>query len=275
MKGRYCTAILFTAAALLFIPISGHSKNADNSPVRPDRQSQAPQLNSNHIYLIHQGDTLTRIARVFKITPASLMYANELRSTTIRIGQRLKIPVPQAAEANAEPSKSMEALHVLLYAPAFPRISSPAVRGEDLDPADDKPMRVRLVEAGFRWIGVRYRRQGGSEKSGFDCSGMVKSLFSKFHIELPRTSREQFKQGEKVDRDKLEAGDLVFFSSGGKSPTHVGIYIGDNKFLHAAIKARQVIVSDLDKLWYAMRYLGARRIRELWGEQPGSDAKAN
>jgi cell wall-associated NlpC family hydrolase len=59
-------------------------------------------------------------------------------------------------------------------------------------------------------------------------------------------------------------GDLVFFSSGGTHPTHVGIYVGDDKFLHAAVKARQVIVSDLNKFWYTMRYLGARRIADLW-----------
>jgi cell wall-associated NlpC family hydrolase len=132
-------------------------------------------------------------------------------------------------------------------------------------------MRLQLVEAGFKLIGVRYRRSGGSEKTGFDCSGLVKNLFSKFNIELPRTSREQFKQGEKVDRDKLEAGDLVFFSSGGSHPTHVGIYIGNDKFIHAARKARQVMVSDLNKIWYTMRYLGARRISDLWGDDPDPD----
>ena len=116
-------------------------------------------------------------------------------------------------------------------------------------------------------LGVRYRLSGGSEKSGFDCSGLVKRLFSKFDIELPRTSREQFMQGEKVDRDKLEIGDLVFFSSGGDQPTHVGVYVGNDKFLHAARKARQVIISDFNKIWYTMRYLGARRILDLWWDE--------
>jgi cell wall-associated NlpC family hydrolase len=141
--------------------------------------------------------------------------------------------------------------------------------------SQDEPgsMRSRLVEAGFQMIGVRYRRSGGSEKTGFDCSGLVKSLFSKFNIDLPRSSREQYKQGEKVDRDKLEVGDLVFFSSGGTRPTHVGIYIGNDRFLHAARKARQVMVSDLGKLWYTMRYLGARRIADLWGEEPESNSE--
>ena len=123
-----------------------------------------------------------------------------------------------------------------------------------------------LVEAGFKLLGAKYRFSGLSEKSGFDCSGLVKNLFSKFDIDLPHSSREQFKQGQKVDRDKLEEGDLVFFSSEGKLPNHVGIYIGNDHFLHAARKAKKVIISDLNQLWYAARYLGARRITDLWGE---------
>ncbi len=63
-------------------------------------------------------------------------------------------------------------------------------------------------------------------------------------------------------------GDLVFFSSGGKQPTHVGIYVGDNKLLHAARKARQVVVSDISKIWYTMRYVGARRVMDLWSDEP-------
>ena len=129
----------------------------------------------------------------------------------------------------------------------------------------------------IRKSGIRYRFSGNSEKTGLDCSALVKNLFSKFDIHLPRSSREQFKEGEKIDRDNLQAGDLVFFSSGGKTPTHVGIYLGNNKFLHAARKAKQVIVSDLNKFWYETRYLGARRIMNLWWEEPeaSSDSNAN
>ena len=117
-------------------------------------------------------------------------------------------------------------------------------------------------------LGVRYRYSGTSEKTGLDCSALVRNLFSKFGITLPRSSREQYLQGEKVDRENLQAGDLVFFSSGGKTPTHVGVYLGNNQFLHAARKARQVIVSDLTKIWYDTRYIGARRIKDLWWAGP-------
>jgi len=152
-----------------------------------------------------------------------------------------------------------------------------AVQTKEGDEAEtgNEPARIRLIEAGFKLIGVKYRFSGISEKSGLDCSGLVKTLFSKFNIDLPRSSKEQFRQGEKVRRDQLEAGDLVFFSSGGAQPTHVGIYVGDNKFLHAARKAKRVIVSDLDKIWYTMRYLGARRVADLWADEPDPEQNNN
>ena len=67
-------------------------------------------------------------------------------------------------------------------------------------------------------------------------------------------------------KEDLQKGDLVFFSSSGKTPTHVGIYIGGNQFLHAASRARQVVISDMGRSWYDIRYLGARRIVELWND---------
>ena len=140
--------------------------------------------------------------------------------------------------------------------------------------SETSPTPIRLVQAGFQMIGIRYRF-GGSEKSGIDCSGLVKSLFSKFNIDLPRSSREQFKQGEKVSKDDLKPGDLVFFSSGGNQPTHVGNYVGNNQLLHAARHAGQVVVSDISKIWDTMRYLGARRVMELWGDDPAPESDTN
>ncbi len=272
MKGRYCPAIVLTAVALLFTSIFGFPQNTGSLPkssAEPGKKSvrRIRQLSEDNTYVVRQGDTLTRIARAFKTTPSELMSANTLRTTTIKIGQELRIPVLQPEEGVIEAAQIAESTS----SSSHQTVSAPISSQEDLDKVADtdaEPMRQRLVKAGFEWIGVRYRRSGGSEKSGFDCSGLVKTLFSKFNIELPRSSREQFKQGNKIDKDKLEAGDLVFFSSGGKLPTHVGIYIGNGQFLHAARKARKVIISDLNKLWYAARYLGARRIMDLWWEEP-------
>jgi hypothetical protein len=149
--------------------------------------------------------------------------------------------------------------------------SLPAPEGDPDVESEVQPLRYQLASMGLEFLGVKYRRSGESETSGFDCSGFVKTLFEKFQISLPRSSREQYKVGEKVDKDELEIGDLIFFSSRGKTPSHVGVYIGDDKFLHAALKARRVLISSLTSPWYTKRFLGARRLLDLWKD----DTKAS
>jgi peptidoglycan DL-endopeptidase LytE len=262
MKERSRVAIIFTAIVFMLNVCSGHAKEAGNSVKTnsKSKKSARGKLKDNPAgpYLVRQGDTLNRIASAHRTTVAALKSANNLKSDTIQLGSKLKIP-----SKNASPiaKSKLPDTHLAKELPSQ-FFESAASQTEE---STDQPLKLRLVQAGFQFLGVRYHR-GGSEESGLDCSGLVKTLFSKFNIELPRTSREQYQQGERVDRDKLEKGDLVFFSSGGKRPTHVGIYVGDNKFIHAALKAKQVIVSDLDKIWYSMRYLGARRV--IWGDEP-------
>jgi len=276
MKGRYRAATFFAAFALLFISAIGFAKSSStpeksSSGLKKTKSTSQPasNLNASGIYVVRKGDSLYRIARTYKTTPEALMSDNGLRSSRIKIGQKLQVPVAAvpAAEKNAPKSEPrINPAEALMIAGA-----SQPVNPLQLSESDTQSLRNRLVEAGFQWIGVRYKFSGLSQKSGVDCSGLVKCLFSKFNIDLPRSSREQFKQGERIDRDKLEAGDLVFFSSGGNQPTHVGIYIGNDQFLHAAQKAKKVIVSDLNKFWYKMRYLGARRIMDLWWEDPAGN----
>lgn len=246
MKGRSRIAIFFSIIGLMLVSFLPGYSNTDGT------------------YLVRKGDNLTTIAKKFGTSPAALRAANGLRGSLIRSGQILRIPGLEAA-----PQIEKE---VLSRETASPAVDASVLAALDSKPEEELPTRLRLVKAGFQLLGVRYRFSGLSEKSGLDCSGLVKILFSKFNIDVPRSSREQFKQGQKVDRSELEPGDLVFFSSGGTQPTHVGIYIGDNKFLHAARKAKRVIVSDLNKIWYTMRYLGARRISDLW-EEPATAAE--
>jgi peptidoglycan DL-endopeptidase LytE len=213
-------------------------------------------------YKVRRGDSLFKIAKSFHITSKALKAANNFKSNRLKLGQIINIPVEKVYQAEKpNTAKSQAKL-------AASQASFRAAKPEPDSNTNELPLRERLAEAGFQMLGIRYRFSGNSEKTGLDCSALVKNLFSKFDIHLPRSSREQFKEGEKVDRDNLKVGDLVFFSSGGKTPTHVGVYIGNNKFLHAARKAKQVIVSDLNKLWYETRYLGARRIMNLWWEEP-------
>ena len=277
MKRRSCSAIIPTAVFLLFAASLGYSADANNVPKTPAKQVNikntsvpSSEPNLSRTYVIRKGDSLYRIARTYKTSVEALKASNGLKSTKLKIGQTLSIPGAHSPSPKNELPKDVESASIKNEQSALQYIS----QARSTDPLSDEetgPLRLQLVEAGFKMIGVRYRRSGESPKTGFDCSGLVKNLFSKFNIDLPRSSREQFKQGEKIDRDKLEVGDLVFFSSGGPNPTHVGIYVGNNKFLHAARKARQVMVSDLNKIWYTMRYLGARRIADLWWDETDSD----
>lgn len=115
-----------------------------------------------------------------------------------------------------------------------------------------------LVSSALSLVGTRYTF-GGTNQSGFDCSGFTKYVFSGSGISLPRTSYGQFASGSPVSIDTLQAGDLVFFSTYSKGASHVGIYIGGGRFVHASNPYSGVKVSGLGESYYSSNYLGARR----------------
>jgi len=117
-----------------------------------------------------------------------------------------------------------------------------------------------MVERALSWIGVRYRFGGEDEKKGFDCAGLVRRAFSSI-IDLPRTAASQFREGLVVSREELKPGDLVFFRNTYKRGiSHVGIYVGDGRFVHAASSRRAVVVDRLDAEYYRERFAGGRRV---------------
>lgn len=104
-----------------------------------------------------------------------------------------------------------------------------------------------------------YRKKGNGRK-GFDCSGFTSKIFNEtIGVAIPRSSREQYRIGQPVDPDSLKFGDLVFFKTRRRIPSHVGIYIGDGFFAHASFSIG-VTVSLLESNYYKRRYLGARRV---------------
>jgi cell wall-associated NlpC family hydrolase len=119
-----------------------------------------------------------------------------------------------------------------------------------------------IVENAKQHLGERYV-WGGTKPNAFDCSGYVKYLYEKEGISIPRTAYQQSKVGEYVERDELEKGDLLFFLTDKKRNipiTHVGLYLGDDKFIHAASKKDGVIISSLSKSRYNKIYVKAKRI---------------
>jgi cell wall-associated NlpC family hydrolase len=120
-----------------------------------------------------------------------------------------------------------------------------------------------LILKGLELVGIDYRRGGVNPDSGLDCSGFVQFVFQDALGKLlPRTAREQSKVGDKIDRSELKPGDLVFFNTLRGAFSHVGIYLGDNHFMHAPSTGGEVRVEDMGKNYWVKRYNGARRVVE-------------
>jgi murein DD-endopeptidase len=107
-------------------------------------------------------------------------------------------------------------------------------------------------------IGAPYR-YGGAGPDAFDCSGLVTYAYQRIGISVPRTAAQQFAAATPVPRDALQPGDLVFFRLSGRTVGHVGIYAGDDRFVHAPQSGGEVRIASLDDEWYRRRYAGAGR----------------
>jgi cell wall-associated NlpC family hydrolase len=118
-----------------------------------------------------------------------------------------------------------------------------------------------LLESVDEWYGVRYR-SGGNTKTGVDCSGFTVAVYAAVYgMTLPRVSREQYRLSRKISTTELQEGDLVFFNTNGRGVSHVGVYLGNNKFIHASV-SRGVMVNGLFEPYYLKRYIGAGRYDE-------------
>jgi cell wall-associated NlpC family hydrolase len=119
-----------------------------------------------------------------------------------------------------------------------------------------------LVIQAMGLLGVPYKRGGTSEEKGFDCSGFVRHMYEKsVGLVLPRRAEEQAKVTEEINRSELKPGDLVFFNTLKRTFSHVGIYVGDGKFIHAPRPGKAVQVDDMREAYWQKRFNGARRVQ--------------
>jgi cell wall-associated NlpC family hydrolase len=118
-----------------------------------------------------------------------------------------------------------------------------------------------VILQGLKLVGVRYRFGGNDEDKGLDCSGFVRLVFKdSLGAQLPRTAAEMSQVGQRIDTSQLKPGDLVFFNTMRRAFSHVGIYLGDNHFLHAPRTGAEVRVENMEDSYWIKRYNGARRI---------------
>jgi cell wall-associated NlpC family hydrolase len=146
-------------------------------------------------------------------------------------------------------------------APFRPGMPSGPATGEQSSVAQQGPGAV-IAQQALAQVGRPYRYGGADPASGFDCSGLVSYAHAHEGIAVPRTAAAQFAAARKVDAGLLQAGDLVFFrlEPGGRAVTHVGIYTGQGRFVHAPQTGRSVGEAGLDEPYYRERFAGAGRL---------------
>lgn len=234
-------------------------------------------------YVVRKGDTLGKIARRHHVSVPKIKAANGLKGTRLAVGTKLTIPGAKASpnrrkarampgaqrverESTAagvlEPGSPSESLPTEAeLAEAAKAVEPPPPAGDSAPeaPKADEPLKDRLLRVAQRMLSVPYRF-GGTTLWGLDCSGFVQKAFAFLNRELPRSAREQFREGAAVEKANLSPGDLVFFRTYAKYPSHVGIYLGDNRFVHASSRDRKVTIESLETPYYVKRYIGAKRL---------------
>ncbi|MFH2074154.1 MAG: NlpC/P60 family protein [Pseudomonadota bacterium] len=243
----------------LIIP-SPKNKNVTKSKPSP--------LLRGEVYVVKKRDTLAGIARKTGVSVAELREVNRLPGSALKIGQKLSLKMPEpeeqpellAGDTGDEPETDLADGAVLTPEEAWAEIErhrkeSAALLGKWSSPDEPK----LLVNAAMGFLGAPYRL-GGFSIRGIDCSGLVKKIYHLFDIDLPRTASEQSRVGMRVARSDLSEGDLLFFKTRRRG-SHVGIYIGNNEFVHAASRKRGVRVDNLDTPYFDKRFIRAVRLK--------------
>jgi cell wall-associated NlpC family hydrolase len=194
-------------------------------------------------YVVKKGDNLWAIAKRNSTTEAKLMSLNNLSSDLLQIGQVIYLEKQVTTSTSTKNTQER-------------------VEAEDQSISPNRGALDQVENILFtakKYLGVPYV-YGGQSPKGFDCSGFAQYVFNKFEIKLPRSSSQQAKVGTKVTRAQALPGDLIFFNtSGGKQISHVGIYLGGGKFIHAS-QNDGISITLLDSGYYANRLVTLRRI---------------
>ncbi|MGB3729647.1 MAG: LysM peptidoglycan-binding domain-containing protein, partial [Thermodesulfobacteriota bacterium] len=217
------------------LTVSGNSKTAKPSVETAKKAAQKPTAR----YIVKSGESLGIIAQRYGVSVTSIMNANNLKDQNIRAGQTINIPSTSNYRDYANNTKYSSTNKNTSYSKT----------------------KENIITVAKQYLGAPYKFGGYSFKTGIDCSGYVKKIFSKFNVELPRTARDiYYNSGTRVAKSQLQTGDLVFFRTYASFPSHVGIYMGNGQFIHASSGARKVSITSLNKNYYTKRYIGAKRI---------------
>jgi cell wall-associated NlpC family hydrolase len=170
-----------------------------------------------------------------------------LLSPCVRADEVNAAPAPVQLQATTSPSQTATEMPAVDAAPTLLQRTSKSIKA--------------MLSDALELVGIRYRRGGSSPESGFDCSGFVSHVFQEgLGLYLPHSAQEMSKAGSPVAREDLKPGDLVFFATVRKTISHVGIYLGDNLFVHAPRPGAKVRVDSMVSQYWLNHFHGARRL---------------
>lgn len=235
------------------------------------KKSTSPALvkskpQSTTSYKVKKGDTLLTISRKTGVPAKQIAALNNVKSKKLLAGRVLILAKakPSAPAASAEDDDE-ELLSEEEDVASPETVSTLACENQACDEllgkwgsVDERKLFIK-VSTGF--LGAPYRL-GGATVKGIDCSAFVRKMYELFNISLPRTANEQSHVGVRVDRNELVEGDLVFFRTR-KPIGHVGIYIGNNEFVHASYRGKSVRIDSLDQPYFQKRFQRAVRVKGL------------
>lgn len=241
-------------------------------PSHPDAQNKKQKIAEKaKNYKVSKGETLPGIAKKTGIKMADIRRFNGIKGNKIKPGQVLAL-TDTAAVGEDTPRTVVAANRLqLVNRDLLNEQEFTDTLAELTDIDSDRPVDLaksleanstgvnKIKTTAFSFLGARYRF-GGNSRTALDCSSFTQQVFREQKVNLPRTAREQFYVGNEVMRGDLQKGDLVFFQTYARFPSHVGIYLGNRKMIHASSRDRRVVISTMDTPYYTSRFLGARRI---------------
>lgn len=251
-------------------------------------------------YTVQRGDTLSSISKKHSISIEEIKENNNLRSIKLKPGQQLlvkrvgpktyvvkkgdnlyliarkfDIEVDELKNINGFETDMLEPGQIIYLEPeeevnkttlSEAQIQKDIKETSASEELSDMGMRDKLILFAKKLKNIPYRF-GGNNLFGIDCSGFVQKVYGMIGINLPRSARQQFQEGDPIDKAELSIGDLVFFRTYAPFPSHVGIYLGDDLFIHASSVKKKVSIDNLTTPFYLKRFIGAKRVIEKGGEE--------
>ena len=224
---------------------------------------------------VKKGDNLYSIAKKNHTTVAAIKKANGMKKgTTLKVGKVLKVPTKSttskkktrtkvARSSKRQERKLASTLKSVKFKQSNSKKSSKYSINDIIFSGKNSKKSMKMIKLAKNKLGRRYVWGAVGQRNTFDCSGFTTYVCKKNGINIPRRAIAQSKYGKYVSRKNLKPGDLIFFDTSKRRKgyvNHVGIYLGNNKFIHASSAKKKVVITSLNKNFYSKRFKGGRRV---------------